>query len=105
VPAALLFPGLGQAVNGAWGKGVVVCLAFFGAFAGLIAEAGRLVAALGGEATGLAAVERLSDPGATAQLAQAGGAGQLGALAGWMLALLGVVAYSVWDAWRGEAGA
>ncbi|MEB3327622.1 MAG: hypothetical protein VKQ33_00140 [Candidatus Sericytochromatia bacterium] len=103
VPAALLFPGLGQAVNAEWGKAGAVCLAFFGAFAGVLGEAGRLVAALGGEATGLVAVERLSEPAATAALAQAGPAASLGPLAGWVALLLGVIAYSIWDAWRGAA--
>jgi hypothetical protein len=103
VPAALLFPGLGQAVNAEWGKALGVCLAFFAAFAGLLREAGRLVGLLGDAATGLDAVARLSDPAASAELAQTGGPSLIGPLAGWVVVLLGVVAYSVWDAWRGAS--
>ena len=103
VPAALLFPGLGQVVNAEWGKAVAVFLAFGGTFAGTLVEAGALVAGLGDEAVGLAAMERLSDPQASAQVVQAFGPGRLLPLLGWMTALLAVIAYSVWDAWRGAA--
>lgn len=98
VAASLLFPGLGQLVNGHWLRG----LAF--AVAAGVCLWGALASMAGVFSDVAVLLQAASDPQQLDQMAAVAAPDPVAPLLGWNLALLATLALSVWDAWRGSAG-
>lgn len=98
VAASLLFPGLGQVVNGRWLRGLGFAVATFVCFQGLLVT---LASALG---TLWGVLGAVVDPVAFERTVAALPVDRLLALLGWNFALMATLGLSVWDAWRGSRG-